>query len=90
MRRASYYTILTKGNLVHHLAKLEDAGLVTIDKAFVREQPVTTVALTQRAGSGRTALPPAGAPRWRLTPTRCESHPKTSRPSRAVSYRCST
>ena len=43
-------TGLTKGNLSSHLGKLEDAGLVTIDKAFVRKKPVTTVALT---GDGR-------------------------------------
>ncbi len=39
-------TGLTKGNLSSHLSKLEDAGLVTIEKAFVRRKPRTTVALT--------------------------------------------
>ena len=39
-------TGLTKGNLSSHLSKLEDAGLVAVDKAFVRRRPKTTVALT--------------------------------------------
>lgn len=40
-------TRLTKGNLSSHLTKLEDAGLVAIDKRFVRKKPRTTVALTK-------------------------------------------
>ncbi len=39
-------TGLTKGNLSSHLSKLEEAGLVTIEKRFVRRKPKTTVALT--------------------------------------------
>jgi len=39
-------TGLTKGNLSSHLTKLEDAGLVTIEKRFVRKKPNTRVALT--------------------------------------------
>src|SRR3954451_25156598 len=39
-------TGLTKGNLSSHLAKLEDAGLVTIEKRFIRKKPNTNVALT--------------------------------------------
>ena len=39
-------TGLTKGNLSSHLAKLEDGGLVTIEKRFVRRKPNTRVALT--------------------------------------------
>jgi DNA-binding MarR family transcriptional regulator len=39
-------TGLTKGNLSSHLAKLEEAGLVTIEKRFVRKKPNTKVALT--------------------------------------------
>jgi len=39
-------TGLTKGNLSSHLTKLEEAGLVTIDKTFVRKKPNTSVALT--------------------------------------------
>src|SRR4051812_13997182 len=39
-------TGLTKGNLSSHLTKLEDAGLVRIEKRFVRKKPNTNVALT--------------------------------------------
>jgi DNA-binding transcriptional ArsR family regulator len=39
-------TGLTKGNLSSHLAKLEDAGLVAIEKRFIRKKPNTNVALT--------------------------------------------
>jgi DNA-binding MarR family transcriptional regulator len=39
-------TGLTKGNLSSHLTKLEDAGLVQIEKRFVRKKPNTNVALT--------------------------------------------
>ena len=39
-------TGLTKGNLSSHLTKLEDAGLVRIEKRFVRKKPNTKVALT--------------------------------------------
>jgi DNA-binding MarR family transcriptional regulator len=39
-------TGLTKGNLSSHLTKLETAGLVTIEKRFVRKKPNTNVALT--------------------------------------------
>jgi DNA-binding transcriptional ArsR family regulator len=46
-------TGLTKGNLSSHLAKLEDAGLVTIEKRFVRKKPNTNVALT---ALGRTRI----------------------------------
>ena len=35
-------TGLTKGNLSSHLTKLEDAGLVAIEKRFVRKKPNTT------------------------------------------------
>jgi DNA-binding MarR family transcriptional regulator len=40
-------TGLTKGNLSSHLTKLETAGLVTIEKRFVRKKPNTNVALTR-------------------------------------------
>ena len=40
-------TGLTKGNLASHLAKLEDGGLVTIEKRFVRKKPNTRIALTE-------------------------------------------
>lgn len=39
-------TRLTKGNLSSHLTKLEEAGLVTIEKRFVHKKPNTNVALT--------------------------------------------
>ena len=39
-------TGMTKGNLSSHLTKLEEAGLVTIEKRFVRKKPNTKVALT--------------------------------------------
>jgi DNA-binding MarR family transcriptional regulator len=39
-------TGLTKGNLSSHLAKLEDAGLIAIEKKFVRKKPNTNVELT--------------------------------------------
>jgi DNA-binding MarR family transcriptional regulator len=40
-------TGLTKGNLSSHLAKLEGAGLVRIEKRFVRNKPSTNVTLTE-------------------------------------------
>jgi DNA-binding transcriptional ArsR family regulator len=46
-------TGLTKGNLSSHLARLEQNGLVAIEKAFAGRQPITYVALT---GEGRDAL----------------------------------
>lgn len=46
-------TGLTKGNLSSHLTKLEDAGLVAIEKRFVRRKPNTNVALT---ASGRQRI----------------------------------
>jgi DNA-binding MarR family transcriptional regulator len=39
-------TGLTKGNLSSHLSRLEEAGLVSISKAFARKMPVTTASLT--------------------------------------------
>ena len=39
-------TGLTKGNLSSHLGKLEAAGLVEIEKGFVRKTPHTDVCLT--------------------------------------------
>jgi DNA-binding transcriptional ArsR family regulator len=46
-------TGLTKGNLSSHLSKLEQNGLVAIEKIFEGRQPVTYVALT---GEGRDVL----------------------------------
>jgi DNA-binding MarR family transcriptional regulator len=45
-------TGLTKGNLSSHLAKLEDAGLVTIEKRFIRKKPNTNVTLTAAGRRG--------------------------------------
>jgi len=39
-------TGLTKGNLSRHLTKLEEAGLVRIEKRFVLKKPNTNVELT--------------------------------------------
>ena len=39
-------TGLTQGNLSSHLTKLEEAGLVVIEKTFVHKRPNTSVALT--------------------------------------------
>jgi DNA-binding transcriptional ArsR family regulator len=39
-------TGLTKGNLSSHLVKLEAAGLVSIEKRFVKKKPNTNVAIT--------------------------------------------
>ena len=44
---------LTDGNLSVHLKKLEEAGYVAIDKAFVGRKPQTTVKITP---AGRTAF----------------------------------
>ena len=46
-------TGLTKGNLSSHLAKLEQADLVEIEKTFEGKQPVTYISLT---GEGRDVL----------------------------------
>ena len=51
--RLQELTDLTAGNLATHLRKLEDAGYVTVTKAFRRRTPVTYIALTR---SGRQAL----------------------------------
>ena len=47
-------TGLTKGNLSSHLSKLEEAGLVTVEKRFVRKTPNTNVTLTA-TGADRVA-----------------------------------
>jgi DNA-binding MarR family transcriptional regulator len=46
-------TGLTQGNLSGHLAKLEEAGLLQLDKQFVGKRPNTTVSLT---AEGRRAI----------------------------------
>ena len=45
-------TGLTKGNLSSHLSRLEDAGLVAIEKRFVRKKPNTNVSLTRAGKQG--------------------------------------
>jgi DNA-binding MarR family transcriptional regulator len=64
-------TGLTKGNLSSHLAKLEEAGLVEIEKRFVDKRTQTLARLT---GQGHEALESywqeievlrKGAARWR-------------------------
>jgi DNA-binding transcriptional ArsR family regulator len=47
-------TGLTKGNLSSHLTKLEEAGLVRIQKRFVLKKPNTNVELTAE-GTRRVA-----------------------------------
>jgi DNA-binding MarR family transcriptional regulator len=47
-------TGLTNGNLSSHLTKLEEAGVIAIEKRFVRKKPNTNVALTA-AGRARIA-----------------------------------
>jgi len=46
-------TGLTWGNLSSHLARLEEAGYVAIEKEFVKKKPHTLLRLTQ---AGRDAL----------------------------------
>ena len=46
-------TGLVSGSLTQHLARLEDAGLVTIAKGFAGKYPQTTVTLTD---GGRAAI----------------------------------
>lgn len=43
----------TDGNLSAHLRKLEDAGYVSVDKAFVNRKPLTTLTITD---TGRRAF----------------------------------
>ena len=54
-------TGLTKGNLSSHLAKLEDAGLVTIEKRFIRKKP--NYERDPRAHRQNANRPPLGAAR---------------------------
>lgn len=46
-------TGLTKGNLSTHLAKLEEAKLIQVDKQFVGKKPVTIVSLS---AAGRQSI----------------------------------
>ena len=47
-------TGLTQGNLSSHLTKLEEAGLIHIEKSFVGKRPNTSASLTP-IGKQRTA-----------------------------------
>ncbi len=40
-------TGLTRGNLSSHLSRLEEAGLVDVDKSFEGKTPVTTASLNE-------------------------------------------
>ncbi|PSQ73851.1 MAG: ArsR family transcriptional regulator [Bacteroidetes bacterium QH_9_64_21] len=40
-------TGLTRGNLSSHLSRLDEAGLVDVDKSFEDKTPVTTVSLSE-------------------------------------------
>jgi DNA-binding transcriptional ArsR family regulator len=46
-------TGLTKGNLSSHLTKLEEGGVVKVEKEFVGKTPRTRIALTKE---GRTRI----------------------------------
>lgn len=65
-------TGLTKGNLSSHLTKLEEAGLVTIQKRFVHKRPNTNVALTA-VGKERIAKHWAQLDRLREQSTKAQS-----------------
>jgi DNA-binding transcriptional ArsR family regulator len=67
-------TGLTKGNLSSHLSKLEDAGLVTVEKRFVARRPNTRLALTDE-GSERIARHWAQLDRLRETARRTSRAP---------------
>jgi DNA-binding transcriptional ArsR family regulator len=73
-------TGLTKGNLSSHLTKLEDAGLVAIEKRFVGKKPNTRVALTAR-GRERIARHWEQLDRLRETAVRAPGAPRAARPA---------
>jgi DNA-binding MarR family transcriptional regulator len=52
-RFLEFLTGLTPGNLSSHVAKLEAAGYVVIEKAFRDKRPLTTLKITE---AGRKAL----------------------------------
>lgn len=75
-------TGLTKGNLNTHLTRLEQAGLVTIEKTFKGKVPVTSVQITDTGRDSinshweRLSWLRRAASKWRLssdTPDR-DSH----------------
>lgn len=48
-------TGLTRGNLSVQLTRLEEAGLIRIDKAIVKKRTLTTASLTEGGGSALRA-----------------------------------
>lgn len=48
-----HLTGLTRGNLSTHMSRLEEAGYIQVDKAFVDRRPVTGLSITSE---GRDAL----------------------------------
>lgn len=46
-------TGLTAGNLTSHIAKLEEGGLIQVEKRFVEKKPNTQVQITDK---GRSAI----------------------------------
>jgi DNA-binding MarR family transcriptional regulator len=72
-------TGLTPGNLSVHLTKLEQAGLVAIEKPFAGRKPRTTVRLTRHGHGGWRAI--GGA--W----TACASRPAAGAPTDPLSPR---
>ena len=69
-------TGLVSGSLTQHLARLEDAGLVTITKGFSGKYPQTTVTLTDGGREAidahweRMAAVRKAATRWRVAEQR--------------------
>jgi DNA-binding transcriptional ArsR family regulator len=70
-------TGLTKGNLSSHLARLEAAGLVTVQKRFVGRKPNTRLELTAD-GRERIARHWAQLDRLRETASRASRAPRAA------------
>jgi DNA-binding MarR family transcriptional regulator len=73
-------TGLTKGNLSSHLARLEAAGLVTVEKRFVGRKPNTRLALTPE-GRERIARHWEQLDRLRGTAAPAPRAPRAARPA---------
>jgi DNA-binding MarR family transcriptional regulator len=71
-------TGMTNGNLSSHLAKLEEAGLVRIEKKFVGKTPNTIVGLTE---SGRDAIEQHWKQLERLRKSSLEWQPDNAAPA---------
>lgn len=75
-------TRMSKGNLSNHLIKLEEAGLVSIEKKFVGKKGVTTAGLTEQ---GRTTIEAHWAELERLkAETERWSEPELEEPMRGL------